>query len=229
MTLKKLIVIIPTCNEEDTIESVIKQIPRNLATYTKIVVIDKSRDATPIKARKAGALVIKQFSGGLGTAFRMGIEAGIKLDAEVLVHIDGDLQYDPQEMPMLLKPILYGKVDMVLGRRTLQYKMPLIKRAGNMFFSWFVGKLSGVPISDAQTGYRALNKKALEALLALRGDYTYTQESIFIATKRSIRICEVPITFRKRMHGRSFISFLSYPIKVIVTLMRAYFRELSLL
>jgi len=225
MTLKKLTVIIPTCNEEDTIESVIKQIPRNLAAYTKIVVIDKSRDATPIKARKAGALVLEQSYGGLGTAFRLGIETGIKLDADVLVHIDGDLQYDPHEMPSLLEPILSGKADMVLGRRIIQYKMPPIKRAGNKFFSWFVSRLSGVTISDAQTGYRALNKKALEALLALNGDYTYTQESIIIAAKRSIRICEVPVTFKKRTHGRSFISLFKYPFNVLVTLTRAYIRE----
>lgn len=227
-SLKKLVVVIPTYNEEETVESVIKQIPRNLATCTKIVVIDKSSDATPIKAKKAGALVVKQFSGGLGTAFRIGIQVGIKLDADILVHIDGDLQYDPHEMPSLLKPILYGKVDMVLGRRIVQYEMPLIKRAGNTFFSWFVGKLCGVPVSDAQTGYRALNKKALETLLELRGDHTYTQESIFIATRRSIRICEVPVTFKKRIYGRSFISLSRYPIKVIVTLMRVYLRELSL-
>ena len=225
MTLKKLIVIIPTCNEEDTIESVIKQIPRNLAAYTKIVVIDKSGDATPIKARKAGALVLEQSYGGLGTAFRLGIEMGIKLDADVLVHIDGDLQYDPYEMPLLLEPILRGKADMVLGRRIIQYKMPPIKRAGNKFFSWFVSRLSGVTISDAQTGYRALNRKALEALLALNGDYTYTQESIIIAAKRSIRICEVPVTFNKRTHGRSFISLFKYPFNVLVTLTRAYIRE----
>jgi len=229
MTLKKLTVIIPTCNEEDTIESVIKQIPRNLAAHTKIVVIDKSRDATLIKARKAGALVLEQSYGGLGTAFRLGIEAGIKLDADVLVHIDGDLQYDPYEMPLLLEPILRGKADMVLGRRIIQYKMPPIKRVGNKFFSWFVSRLSGVTISDAQTGYRALNRKALEALLALNGDYTYTQESIIIAAKRSIRICEVPVTFNKRTHGRSFISLFKYPFNVLVTVTRAYIRECSLL
>ena len=226
MILKKLIVIIPTCNEEDTVESVIKQIPRNLAAHTKIVIIDKSTDTTPIKAKKAGALVIKQSSGGLGTAFRLGIKTGIKLDADTLVHIDGDLQYDPQEMPLLLKPILYGKADMVLGRRTVQYKMPLIKHAGNKFFSWLVSKLTDVQISDAQTGYRALNRKALEALLTLNGDYTYTQESIFIAAKRNIRICEVPVSFQKRTHGRSFISLFRYPIKVIATLTRAYLREI---
>jgi len=229
MTLKKLIVIIPTCNEEDTVESVIKQIPRNLAAYTKIVVIDKSRDATPIKARKAGALVLGQSYGGLGTAFRLGIETGIRLGADVLVHIDGDLQYDPYEMPLLLEPILRGKADMVLGRRVFQYKMPPIKRVGNEFFSRFVSRLSGVTISDAQTGYRALNRKALEALLGLNGDYTYTQESIIIAAKRNIRICEVPVTFKKRTHGRSFISLFRYPFNVLVTVTRAYIRERSLL
>lgn len=226
MMLKNLIVIIPTCNEEDTIESVIKQIPRNLAAHTKIVVIDKSRDTTTFKAKKTGALVIKQSSGGLGTAFRIGIKTGIKLDADTLVHIDGDLQYDPKEMPLLLKPILSGEADMVLGQRILHYKMPLIRRIGNKFFSWLVSKYMSVQISDAQTGYRAFNRNALKVLSSLKEDYTYTQESIFIAAKRGLRIREVSVAFRKRVHGHSFINIFSYPIKVLGILMRTYFREL---
>lgn len=224
--LKNLIVIIPTCNEEDTIESVIEQIPRNLAADTKIVIIDKSKDTTAFKARKARALVIKQSSGGLGTAFRLGIKTGIKLDADTLVHIDGDLQYDPKEMPLLLKPILNGEADMVLGRRILHYKMPLIRRIGNKFFSWVVSKCTSVQISDAQTGYRALNRNALKALSSLEEDYTYTQESIVLAAKRGLRIREVSVAFRKRMHGDSFVNIFFYPINVLRILMRAYFREL---
>lgn len=221
----RLIIVIPTCNEEKSIGSIIKQIPRNSGLETKIVVVDKSNDNTSIIAEKAGALVVKQRSGGLGTAFRMGVEIALRLEADVLMHIDGDNQYDPREMPLLLEPILSGKVDMVLGRRVLQYKMPFIKCVGNKFFSWLISKLTGLPINDAQTGYRALNRKALNALLTLKGDYTYTQESIFIAAKRGLRICEVPISFRKRVCGRSFISLFRYPIKVIAILLHAYIRE----
>jgi glycosyltransferase involved in cell wall biosynthesis len=226
MILKKLIVVIPTRNEENTIESVIKQIPRNLAKNTKIVIIDKSNDTTPFKAEKAGALVIKQPSGGLGTAFRLGIKTGIKLDADILMHVDGDFQYDPKEMPSLLRPILSGEADMVLGRRLLHYRMPIIRRVGNKFFSWLVSKCTSIRISDAQTGYRALNRRALKILSSLKEDYTYTQESIVVGAKNGLRIREVPIVFRKRLHGCSFVNIFFYPIKVLGIIVRAYFREL---
>lgn len=225
VTLEKLVVVIPTFNEEKTIRSVIRQIPRNLARNTELIVVDKSIDSTSMLAKEEGALVINQHKGGLGTAFRLGIREGLKLNADVLVHIDGDMQYDPKEMYLLVQPILQGEADMVLGQRILQYKMPLINRLGNRFFSWLVSMLSGIHVSDAQTGYRALNKKALKALLSLQGDHTYTQESIVIAARRGLKIHEVPILFKKRNHGRSFINLLRYPIGVLAILAKAYFRE----
>jgi glycosyltransferase involved in cell wall biosynthesis len=176
-------------------------------------------------AKEEGALVLSQSTGGLGTAFRQGIEEGLKLDADALAHIDADMQYDPNQMRLLVQPIIEGKADMVLGKRIIQYRMPRIKRMGNQLFSLLVSTLSGAKISDAQTGYRVLSKRAMRTLLSIRGDHTYTQESILVASKRGLRIKEIPITFKKRDHGRSFINLVRYPIQVLVILITAYVRE----
>ena len=226
LTLQRLVVVVPTRNEEKNIRTLLKRIPKDLATDTKIVVIDKSLDRTAMIAKEEGALVLPQSNGGLGTAFRQGIEEGLRLDADALAHIDADMQYDPNQMRLLLQPIIEGKADMVLGQRIVQYRMPRINRVGNKLFSLLVSALSGVKISDAQTGYRVLSRRAMKTLLAIRGDHTYTQESILVASKRGLRIKEVPITFRKRDHGRSFINLVRYPILVLVILITAYVREL---
>jgi len=226
LTLQRLVVVVPTRNEEKNIRTLLKRIPKDLATDTKIVVIDKSLDRTAMIAKEEGALVLPQSNGGLGTAFRQGIEEGLRLGADALAHIDADMQYDPNQMRLLLQPIIEGKADMVLGQRIVQYRMPRINRVGNKLFSLLVSALSGVKISDAQTGYRVLSRRAMKTLLAIRGDHTYTQESILVASKRGLRIKEVPITFRKRDHGRSFINLVRYPILVLVILITAYVREL---
>lgn len=225
--LERLVVVVPTRNEEKNIRTLLKRIPKDLAADTKIVVIDKSLDRTAMIAKEEGALVLPQSNGGLGTAFRQGIEEGLRLDADALAHIDADMQYDPNQMRLLLQPIIEGKADMVLGQRIVQYRMPRINRVGNKLFSLLVSALSGVKISDAQTGYRVLSRRAMKTLLAIRGDHTYTQESILVASKRGLRIKEVPITFKKRDHGRSFINLVRYPILVLVILVTAYVRELE--
>ena len=123
---------------------------------------------------------------------------------DVIVNIDGDGQYEIAELPRLVEPILVGDADMVLGSRFAGSieEMPTSKRLGNRIGTWVTGKLSGIPITDAQTGYRALTRHAALTLNVL-SNYTYTQETIIQAGYKRLKVVEVPITFKRRIGGSS--------------------------
>jgi len=160
-----LTIVIPAYNEEKTIGKVIKSIPRKLLDFTKVIVInDGSTDDTVKEARKSGADKIISFNNnsGLAKAFKVGLETALKMGADIIVNIDADRQYLSEEIPNLIKPILDGQADIVLGSRfkgQIEY-MPKRKRIGNFIATKVTGFLTGIPISDAQTGFRALSKEA---------------------------------------------------------------------
>lgn len=169
-----LCVIIPAYREEATIQEVITRIPRRIAgvSAVKVVVVDDgSRDRTGALAQAAGAdlVIVQKQHLGLGQTLNTGLEKAIGLGADVVVHFDADAQYQPEEIPRLLAPILNQTADVVLGSRFAGQieRMSLLRRVGNRFFTFIVRTLSGVPISDAQTGFRALSADAAMRLYFL--------------------------------------------------------------
>lgn len=200
----KLIVTIPAYDEEKTIASVIKEIPRHIdgVDSMKILLIDDgSADGTVAEAIKAGVddIVIHKANKGLGVTFRDGLDSALEKDADIIVNIDGDGQYNGRQIPALIKPILDGKADIVLGQRDIDNLdfMPRGKRWGNKLATWLTGKLSGLPIKDAQTGFRAFSREAA-LRMNLGGKYTYVQETLIQANHKGLKIEQVPIEFRAR-------------------------------
>jgi glycosyltransferase involved in cell wall biosynthesis len=200
---------IPCWNEEGTIASVIRRVPRELpgVSDVKVLVIDDgSEDDSPIAAVRVGADVVIRHKNnlGLGRTFRDGLEAGLRLGADIIVNIDADGQYDPVELPRLLDPILQGRADIVLGNRQVERltHMPWSRRWGNRVASWVTRRISGLAVRDAQTGFRALTRDAA-VRLTLNGGYTYTQEMIIQAAYRGLLVEEVPVAFERRSHGSS--------------------------
>ena len=224
----KLAVVIPAFNEEATIGDVIRLIPRNVVEDVKIIVVDDgSTDNTVNEAWKAGADKVVSFKRnmGLAYAFKKGLEAALEMNADIIVNIDADGQYDPREIPQLIKPIVEGKADIVLGSRfkgSIEY-MPKRKKWGNILATKIVSFLAGIPISDAQTGFRAFSREAALKLNIL-SDYTYVQETVIQAAYKGLRIIEVPCTFKKRKAGESRLisSLLSYAKKSGLTILRTY-------
>jgi glycosyltransferase involved in cell wall biosynthesis len=235
MTLEKypyVIIIIPAYNEEASIVDVIDKIKKvyisqNKTYWVEIIVVDDgSSDRTAKVAREAevSKIISHIKNRGLGAATRIGLQRAYEMGADVVVKIDADLQHDPDDIDKLVQPILADKADCVFGSRLcggLKYAMPFYRAIGNRFFSYLVSKLTGLKITDAQTGLMAFSKRYLKDFEMI-SDYNETQQLIMDASSKHMRIIEVPVVFYKRKTGKSFISW-SYPIKVVPTIIRFFY------
>jgi len=207
----KLTILIPAYNEEGTIKQVIKQIPRSIESIRDIEIIvidDGSSDNTAKIALDSGAFVYSLINNqGLAKAISYGFEKCLEHKADMLVILDADNQYDSKEIPLLIKPIIEHKADIVLGDRQVNKldHMSLQKRIGNQMVSKLVSRLVGQKINDGQTGFRAFNRNALNKLHIFSG-YTYTQETLLQSKYKNLKLLEVPITFRRRADKSRLIS-----------------------
>lgn len=225
----RVIVVIPARNEEDNIKTLIKNIPRSIPHVSEVkvlVVDDGSTDDTSRKAREAGADYVVSFKRhrGLALAFKTGVKRAVELSADIIVNIDADNQYNPQEIPRLVEPIIENKVDIVLGDRQVNKleHMPWNKKIGNSIVSYITSGLSGQNIRDSQTGFRALSREAA-LRINIFSNYTYTQEMILEAAYKKLRVIEIPVEFRKREGESRLISnIFTYALKVAITIFRSF-------
>jgi glycosyltransferase involved in cell wall biosynthesis len=210
----KLVVQIPALNEEKTIADVIKRIPRDIpgVSETQVRVIDDgSTDRTGELAREAGADVVRhEQPRGVGGAFRTGVEKAIATGADLLVTIDADGQFNPNDIPKLLDPILKGEADFVTASRfidkALTPEMPTMKKWGNDFMARWISSLVKKRFYDVSCGFRAYSKEAFMRLVLL-GEFTYTHETFLNLAFSRMIIQEVPIEVRGvREHGKSRVA-----------------------
>jgi len=146
------------------------------------------------------------------------------MGADIIVNIDADGQYDPQEISKLIAPVVEDKADVVLGSRFKGYieEMPLSKKLGNRVATKVASRAAGKHFSDAQTGFRAFSKDAAMRL-NIMSDFTYTQETLVQAVNKNLRISEVPVNFYKREgESRLFPNVWNYSKRGGSTLIRTY-------
>lgn len=199
----KIVAIIPAYNEEESVGEIVKKTKEYVNDV--IVIDDGSTDRTAEIAEKAGAIVYSHSRNrGLGLTIIDGYSLALKQNADIILQIDADGQYLPEEIPKLLKPINDKKADIVLGSRFAGEieEMSLTKKIGNRLFSKITSFLSGTKITDAQTGFRAMRKEVADSIIPI-GKYTYTQEMIIRSLKEGYQVLEVPIFFAKRKYGKS--------------------------
>jgi glycosyltransferase involved in cell wall biosynthesis len=224
----KLIVQIPCLNEEASLPETLRDIPRSIPGFDCVevlVVDDGSTDRTAEVARAHGVEHVVRFRRhkGLAAAFMAGLDASLKLGADVIVNTDADNQYPGHEIPRLLAPILAGDADMVVGDRgvaDVQHFSPtkrLLQRLG----SWVVRKVSGTSIGDATSGFRAFTREAA-LRINIVSEFTYTLESIIQAGKKKLAIAHLPIEAKETRPSRLFGSTWEYLKRSAATILRIY-------
>jgi glycosyltransferase involved in cell wall biosynthesis len=209
-----VVVFVPAHNEAPRLGSVLDRVPSRVAgrPVVTVVVDDGSTDATACVARRHGATVVSHgINRGLGAAVRTGFAAAASLDAAVVAFCDGDGEYDPAELPALVAPILDGSADYVVGSRfagTIGWMRPH-RRLGNRILTRWVRWTTREPVSDGQSGFRALGAGAARDV-EIAHDYNYAQVLTIDLLGRGWRYCEVPISYRFRRSGRSFVRLGTY-------------------
>jgi glycosyltransferase involved in cell wall biosynthesis len=186
---------IPAYNEEKTIAEVVLKAGCHVGKV--LVCDDGSKDMTQIIARKNGAHVLEHKKNmGYGATMQTLFIKAMELGADVLIVFDGDGQHDPDEIPELVKPVLEGRADIVIGSRfmkSVRINVPLYRRIGILLITLLTKIFSGYPISDAQSGFRAFNRKALEELKITELGWGSSVEVFFRAHDVGLRILEVPV------------------------------------
>jgi len=206
-TGRKIVVISPAYNEAENVGPVIHAMPSEVDGHSvvPIVIDDASDDGTSDVARDAGALVATlPIRRGGGLALRVGYDVALTLGADVVVTMDADGQHQPEELPILVKPILDGEADHVNGSRMLGdfERESLIRHLGVHFFSRVVTILTGQRVTDISSGYRATRADTLRKLI-LEQDQFWTSEVTIEALRQHARVVEVPVTFLTRRGGES--------------------------
>jgi glycosyltransferase involved in cell wall biosynthesis len=206
---RPLVYVIPAFNEATNLHEVMTSIQASAPAPYKIVVVDDgSSDDTAGVAAGLGAVVVRhQVNRGLGAALRSGLAQARLLDARAAVYLDADGEYDPSEVQRLLDPIQRNTADYVLGSRFLgrPQGMTTSRRLANRCFSLLTSLLTFRWISDGQTGYRAFSRRALD-IAEIIHDYNYAQVMTMDLLHKGMRLAQVPITYRRRSSGRSFIT-----------------------
>jgi glycosyltransferase involved in cell wall biosynthesis len=225
----KLIVQIPAYNEEQTIAATLKDIPKKIEGITAIetlVIDDGSSDKTAEAARKAGATHIVQLKThrGLASAFVAGIDACLRLGADVIVNTDADNQYNGADIARLVTPIVKGTTDVVIGDREVANSphMSALKRTLQRLGSWTVGLASGISVRDVTSGFRAFSRDAAMQINVFN-PFTYTLETVIQAGNRNLGVQSVAIrTNAPTRPSRLYRGIGTYLRKSVATIFRIY-------
>jgi glycosyltransferase involved in cell wall biosynthesis len=227
----KLIIQIPCLNEAETLPETIADLPREIEGIDEVellVVDDGSTDRTVEVAREHRVEHIVRLTNnrGLAAAFQAGLDASLKLGADLIVNTDADNQYAGADIPKLLRPIQAGEADMVVGDRNVRDiddfsgAKKLLQRLG----SWVVRRVSGTEIEDATSGFRAYNREAALQLIVV-DNFTYTLESLIQAGKLLVAVDQVKIrTNPKTRESRLFGSTGTYVRRNAMAILRIYAR-----
>jgi glycosyltransferase involved in cell wall biosynthesis len=202
-----ILVVIPAYNEGDNVGAVVSRVPDRVCglSTTVLVVDDGSDDGTVQAAEAAGAVVARHLRNrGGGAALRTGYALAAEAGAALVVTLDADGQHLPEEMPRLVRPIVAGRADAVNGSRTLGSADPntFSRELGLRVFNRVLTAVTRTEITDCSSGYRAIKAEAL-AKLDLRQEQFHASEWLIEASKRGLRLEEVPITVASRMHGET--------------------------
>jgi glycosyltransferase involved in cell wall biosynthesis len=224
----KLIIQIPCYNEERSLPVTLGNLPREVEGIDEVewlVIDDGSSDETAEVARSHGAHVVAHtHNKGLARAFMTGLEESLRRGADIIVNTDADNQYDAACIPALIRPILEGKAEIVVGARPIELieHFSFAKKMLQKLGSFVVRMASGTDIPDAPSGFRAISREA-----ALRtnvfNDYTYTLETIIQAGQKNMAISSVPVRVNEDLRPSRLVKIIpSYIFRSLITITRIF-------
>ena len=225
----KLIIQIPCYNEAETLTVALDHLPKHIDGIDEIeylIINDGSTDNTVEVARAWGVHHIVNFkkNQGLAKGFIAGLDGCLRCGADIIVNTDADDQYYGEDIEKIVRPILDGKADMVIGARPIDETehFSFIKKKLQHLGSWAVRQASSTDIPDAPSGFRAFSKEAAMKMNVVN-DYTYTLETIVQAGRERIPIMSVPVRTNAELRpSRLFNSIWGYVKKSMLTIVRAY-------
>ena len=225
----KLIIQIPCFNEAQTLSIALSALPRTVPGFNSVewlIIDDGSQDNTVEVAKAHGVDHVIRHAGnkGLARAFMTGLDACLRLGADVIVNTDADNQYNADDIPALVLPILQHRAELVVGARpisTIEHFSP-VKKLLQKLGSWVVRVASKTNIPDAPSGFRAMSRSAAQRLMVFN-DYTYTLETIIQAGQKNMAITSVPIRVNEDLRPSRLVkSIPSYIKRSIVTIVRIF-------
>ena len=227
---KLLTVVVPMFNEEPTVGNVISRLKVVLEgtgfNFEVVVIDDFSRDRSVEVAQKNSVAVYRlEQHMGKGYALRTGFS---KAKGDIIATIDSDGSHLPEELPLLLLPIIQGKADLVIGSRFLNNGAGTsrkINKIGNRMFNKLIEVLTLKPISDSQSGYRVMTRQVLKSLNLNSDEYEIEAEMLVKTACKGFRIKEIPISFEQRTYGRSGVDPLIDGFKILLSILAAFFRS----
>ena len=221
-------VVIPVFNEEVTVGNVVTHTKKTMeqlgVSYEILVVDDGSDDKSADIAQELKAHVLKKAHQGKGFALRSGFR---QAKGELVVTLDADGSHKPEEIPLVLRYIKEDKADFVVGSRFLnseanKTKIPKMNRTGNRIFNGLIWYLTGVKISDSQSGFRAIRSSLIKKMKLGSHGYEVESEMLVKALKMGARVAETRISFDQRTMGKSKLDPIRDGVRILYAIIASY-------
>ena len=224
-----LSVVIPIFNEEPTISDVIgrlKATMQKIGFKHEIIVVDDCSEDRSLEISKSQSVKVYSLKKhmGKGYALRVGFA---KAKGEIIATIDSDGSHRPEELPLLLTPILQDQADFVIGSRFLREKPASARKLnaiGVRLFNVLIKIFTRTEVSDSQSGYRAMKSEILKNLRLRSGGYEIESEMLVKTARRGFRVKEVPISFEQRTYGTSRLDPVVDGFKILLSIVLAYIK-----
>ena len=231
-SLPRILIIIPAYNEALNIGRAIEETKTNISEADIIVINDASEDSTALVAKTKGVDVISHVCNlGIGGAVQTGFKYACEREYDIAVQVDADGQHNPQDISKLLTPILNQEADVVIGSRYIKksgFQTSLARRLGMFFFGLLTSVIVNKRITDTTSGFRAVNREAMEFLAKEYPVDFPDAETIIILHYAGFRIKEIPVKIRERFSGKSSTNLLKsfyYPFKVMISIIAVLLME----